>query len=256
MPPSHAGDVSVGARWRAGVARQARAIYESAHGNPVSDEARGVRWSMSPQTAVTVCLTVLALGAALLWVVRAPSGAVVADSIPQGGAPAPVTASESGDGTSSSASQPPNSATHWGSSDTDVVVIVDVAGRVATPGIQELASGSRVADAIDAAGGFLPDAARDTANLARVLVDGEQVYIPGVDDDEPAGESGAPPGKVNVNRADANELEGLPGVGPVLAQRILDYREAHGPFASINDLDHVSGIGPALLKQLAEVATV
>jgi len=242
-------------RLREGVARQARAIYESAHGNPVSDDARGMRWSLSPRVALTACLVVLICGAVMLWALRSPSGEMVSGSgsgagIEHGGTgtaslPAGVTASASPGATSGGG--------RWGADSDSKVVIVDVAGHVATPGVREMPVGSRVGDAIDAAGGYLADAARDTPNLARVLVDGEQVYVPGKDDDSSLG---AGSGKTNVNRGDVALLEALPGVGPVLAQRIVDYREQHGPFESVADLDAVAGIGPSVLAQLAEAATV
>lgn len=249
-------DGSVGTRWREGVARQARAIYESAHGNPVSDEARGVRWALTPRVAFMVCVVVLIAGVVLMWALRAPGGVLVAEPAGQledGGALSPST--PSGVSPSSSAhSAGPDGA--WGNAAGDVV-IVDVAGHVVDPGVRELPAGARVADAIDAAGGVLPDAASEGPNLARVLVDGEQVFVPGQDEQQgPDGTGGVSPGKINVNRGDEATLEGLPGVGPVLAQRIVEYREANGPFASLGDLEAVSGIGPAMLEKLIDAATV
>ncbi|WP_430868878.1 helix-hairpin-helix domain-containing protein [Demequina aurantiaca] len=239
---------TVGERWREGVARQARAVYESAHGNPVSDEARGVRWSLTPRVALTACVVILVLGAVALWVSRAPVGTLLTGLGPESAAP-----SASAGITQASLDPDAGSQEGWASEGDSTIVIVDVAGYVAAPGVRELPAGSRVGDAIDAAGGLLPDASRDTPNLARVLVDGEQVYVAGAEDE---GASASQPGKINVNRADAQELEELPGVGPVLAQRILEYREGHGPFTSVGDLEEVSGIGPSLLAQLAEAATV
>jgi len=127
-------------------------------------------------------------------------------------------------------------------------VVVHVAGRVKEPGLIRLPSGSRVADAIDAAGGAVKERDLDSVNLARVLVDGEQIQVGG------AAESGD--GGININSASASELEDLPGVGPVLAQRIVEWRTTNGPFASIDDLGQVSGIGAAVLEQVRAVARV
>lgn len=251
--PDPAADVTAGSRWREAASRQARAVYESAHGNPVSDDARGMRWSLSPRAAATACLVMVVLGAVLLWALRPPGGEMVPAAAPNavpseaGGAASTAPGGTAGGEVGADA---------WGEAADGgtVVVVVDVAGHVVDPGVRELPGGSRVGDAIDAAGGTLPDAARDGPNLARVLVDGEQVYVPGLDDQ--GGGAAARPSKINVNRADVAALEELPGVGPVLAQRIEDYRGEHGPFTAVEDLEAVSGIGPSLLSQLAEEATV
>ncbi|WP_061965277.1 ComEA family DNA-binding protein [Demequina aurantiaca] len=258
---------SVGARWRDGVARQARAVYESAHGNPIADDARGMRWMLSPRAALTAGIVVLLCGVILLMVVRPPARTVIGPGVDVDGA-AGVDGAEyesaGAEGTGPGVTPSPGASDDgsrdgWDDASDSGIVVVDVAGHVALPGLRELPAGSRVADAIDAAGGPLADAAADGPNLARVLVDGEQIYVPGVDEgathDAGAG-TAAVHGKINVNRSDAAELEALPGVGPVLAQRIEDFREEHGPFASVEDLDAVSGIGPALLARLSEEATV
>jgi competence protein ComEA len=127
-------------------------------------------------------------------------------------------------------------------------VVVHVAGRVKQPGLIRLPTGSRVADAIEAAGGAVKDRDLDSVNLARMLVDGEQIQVGAAAE---GGDSG-----INVNSASAAELEDLPGVGPVLAQRIVEWRTANGPFTSIDDLGQVSGIGASVLGQIREVARV
>ena len=139
-------------------------------------------------------------------------------------------------------------------------VTVDVEGKVRRPGIVVLGAGSRVIDAIKAAGG-LRGSPRDTGlNLARVLVDGEQILV-GV----PALASGVPPAAatasaagalVNLNTADEAALEGLPEVGPVTAQSILDWRTQNGAFTSVQELLEVDGIGQATLDQLMPYVTV
>jgi competence protein ComEA len=136
-------------------------------------------------------------------------------------------------------------------------VVVHVAGAVARPGLYRLAEGSRVDDAIGLAGGAAPKAALDLVNLAAPVADGQQVIVPlrGSAAATPAAgsrasEGGAPGAKVRLNSATLDELDELPGVGPVTAQQILDYREANGAFRSIDELDAVPGIGPARLEQL------
>jgi competence protein ComEA len=139
-------------------------------------------------------------------------------------------------------------------------VVVSVVGQVARPGLVTLPSGSRVADAVAAAGGLLPDADPASVNLAAVVADGEQlaVGVPGpVPPGAPAAGS-APPvdGLLDLNTAGVAELDALPGIGPVLAQRIVDHRTREGPFRSVEELDDVPGIGPAIAAELAERVTV
>ena len=154
-------------------------------------------------------------------------------------------------------------------------VVVHVTGAVIRPGVVTLGEGSRVNDAISAAGGVSPDADTQQLNLARVLTDGEQIRVPRIGEvlPDPAPQSGAAatpgagtdPGKpgagsasgtVNINTASASDLEKLPGIGPALAQRIVEYRDSHGPFASVDALTDVPGIGKAKLEALREQATV
>jgi competence protein ComEA len=142
-------------------------------------------------------------------------------------------------------------------------LLVHVAGRVRHPGVVRLAAGARVQDALRAAGGALPGSDLVGINLAQPLTDGEQVLVArvgrgsavsmggGVSGGTGAGGPG-PPGSsiVDLNTADVAELDALPGVGPVLAQRILDWRSAHGRFTSVDELDEVSGIGDKLLAEI------
>jgi competence protein ComEA len=139
--------------------------------------------------------------------------------------------------------------THVQSASVSTVVMVDVAGGVKSPGVVEVPAGSRVQDAIKAAGG-LKRGVVPGVNLARVVVDGEQIFV----GQQVAGSSAG--GKVNINRATAAELESLPGVGPVLAGRIVEYRNEHGSFQSWKDVDGVSGVGPSMLDKLRDVATI
>jgi competence protein ComEA len=117
-----------------------------------------------------------------------------------------------------------------------------------------------VADAVEAAGGLLPEADPASLNLAAVVSDGQQVAV-GVPGAAAAGSAASPQrsgtgGKVDLNTATPAELDGLPGIGPVLAERIVAYRTAQGPFTAVDQVDDVPGIGPATAAELAELATV
>jgi competence protein ComEA len=182
-------------------------------------------------------------------------------------------------GTSGPASGAAGSGTSRGSPPSDAtaapVILVHVLGAVLRPGLFELPVGARVVDAVSAAGGFSAAADPAGTNLARPLSDGEQVYLPAIGETVPggaggaggtggAGGSGAGPGggsglpavKVNLNRATAAELDALPRIGPAMAQRIVDFRSAHGPFAAIEDLRNVTGIGDKTFEALKDLVTV
>jgi competence protein ComEA len=131
------------------------------------------------------------------------------------------------------------------------VIVVAVTGKVKQPGLVRLPVGSRIADAIAAAGGIVPGADLTGLNLARKVVDGELVTV-GV----PTAAGPATGGKVNLNTATVAQLDALPGVGPVLAQRILDWRDRRGGFRSVTDLRQVEGIGDAKFDQLKDLVTV
>lgn len=190
---------------------------------------------------------------------RAPSAEPGADASadPTGAGPASTDLAAGSGAPSSSGAGPPGGSP-----------VVHVAGAVAAPGIVELPAGARVAQAIEAAGGATGDAELAAVNLARPVTDGEQVYVPRVGEAAPgtaaglvtggtAGADGAPAGEgdaevVDLNTADQARLETLPGVGPAIAQRILDWRAEHGGFHSVDELLEVSGIGPATLERLRE----
>jgi competence protein ComEA len=131
-------------------------------------------------------------------------------------------------------------------------IFVDVTGAVNNPGVYTLTGKSRVIDAIKAAGDSAPGADLSTINLARVLNDGEQIYV----DSTVVNSSGVRvskavrSGPININRATARQLDALDGVGPVIAQRIVDYRKINGSFLTIEDLQKVSGIGAAKFAQI------
>jgi competence protein ComEA len=161
---------------------------------------------------------------------------------------------------------------------TKAPIAVHVIGAVPRPGLYQFSEGARVQDAIDAAGGLLASANADAVNLAALLTDGQQLNIPyksgqqpaeddatslilpGSDDeDEDASSNGQSPSNsqlININTASSAELQSLPGIGPALAQRIIDYRETNGAFTTIEDIMDVSGIGPATFDRIKDLITV
>jgi competence protein ComEA len=161
---------------------------------------------------------------------------------------------------------------------TKAPIAVHVVGAVPRPGLYEFSEGARVQDAIDAAGGVLASANADAVNLAALLTDGQQLNIPYKTGQEPAEEdatslvlpgsddqdedessddqSSSPSGDlININTASLAELDSLPGIGPALAQRIIDYREENGAFTTIEDIMDVSGIGPATFDRIKDLIT-
>lgn len=127
-------------------------------------------------------------------------------------------------------------------------VTVHVAGAVKSPGLYELPLGSRVAEAVEAAGGVTKKSAADSVNLARELIDGEQILVGASGSSAQAG--------ISINSSSATQLEELPGIGPVLAERIVTHRTSNGPFTSIDQLGNVSGIGDSVLEQIRAIATL
>ena len=145
-------------------------------------------------------------------------------------------------------------------------ICVHVGGCVASPGVVYLDEGSRVADAIEAAGGLTGDASSDSLNLARVLSDGEQVIVASVESVSTSPAPGVEPvisqnasssaGKVNINTATASELQQISGIGQSKAQKIVEYREAKGHFSSIDEIVNVSGIGDKTLEAIRDMICV
>lgn len=132
---------------------------------------------------------------------------------------------------------------------------VHVAGWVVRPGVVTVGDGAIVADVIEAAGGMRSGARPDLVNLAEPVQPGQQVVLPGPEAG-PGAATGASDGLISLNRADASTLETLPGVGPVLAERIVAYREQNGPFQQVEGLLQVPGIGEAKLASLRDLVTV
>lgn len=210
---------------------------------------------LGPVSPAAIWAMVLVMAAAVLWAVMhwwpaAPRETAVFQ-------PAPNEATE----------QKSNGASE--TLESTATLFVHVVGSVRHAGVYEFAPGSRVVDAVDAAGGVLPDAVLTSLNMARILSDGEQVLVP--DEDSPAqvpaqpangaaggqqGAAGSGAGLVDLNSADAALLDTLPGVGPSTAQKIVSDREANGRFASVDDLTRVTGIGPKKLEQIRALACV
>lgn len=129
-------------------------------------------------------------------------------------------------------------------------IYVHVVGEVANPGLYELALGAKAADAIEAAGGLTKDAQAASVNLARTLIDGEQLVVLSISD-QASGNS-----KISINQASATELDQLPGIGPALSERIIAHREQIGGFRAIEELTEVSGIGPKLFAKIRDQLTL
>lgn len=136
-------------------------------------------------------------------------------------------------------------------------IFVDVAGWVKKPGVYEFPEGDRVIDAVDQAGGARKGAVLSSLNLAAMLTDGQQILVPEPVKAASAATAGVDAsGLININTADATQLESLTGIGEVLAQTIIDYREKNGPFTSVDQLLDVSGIGDATLAEFRDQVTV
>ena len=135
---------------------------------------------------------------------------------------------------------------------------VYVTGAVQNPGVYYLAEESRVQDALEAAGGPTADADLDRVNLAERVHDEDQIYFPEIGEENVPSTSmgGLGEGPVNINTASLAELEGLPGIGPALAQSIIDYREAHGSFDAVEEIMDVEGIGQGTFEDIQELITV
>ena len=229
-----------------------------------------IRWRTGRRAAALLCLLALALLGWFWW--QAANGAADVSplssiSAEAGDVPAPEPGNEPVPATGESPGQ--------AEGETPGNVIVHVAGAVRRAGIVELPRGSRLHQAIEAAGGSAPDADSDQLNLAAVLEDGQKVLVPRKGEtlpsgDAPAGGAGGAgrsrsggadgpstaAGKVNINTAGVEQLATLPRVGPVLAQRIVEWRAEHGNFRRVEELDAVDGVGPKMLAALLPLVRV
>ncbi|MDQ0276280.1 competence protein ComEA [Arthrobacter silviterrae] len=260
---------------------------------------RGPRWIISAR-AVVVLLAMAAAVVAVLWMQQAGvsgASAKLASSGPAKVAVPPLPGSTAAPGTVPGGPAPPGAATGpssgaappgtpggAGGGNGAGTATIHVVGAVKKPGIVVLPAGSRVFQAIDAAGGALPGAQLAAVNLAAMVVDGTQILVPTVEQaaaggvpgagggtgagagaaggaggspgGSAAGPGGAAAGLVPLNSATAAELDALPGVGPVMSERIVQWRADHGPFKSVDELGSVSGIGPKMLATLRPLVTV
>jgi competence protein ComEA len=206
------------------------------------------RWVVRPTLALVAGAVVLVLACAVVLRTVAPSRPTVLASLDD-----VATAAGTGRGGPAGEGIPATGAPATGAE-----VVVHVVGEVGAPGVVRLPAGSRVVDAVDAAGGATASAQLSVLNLARVLEDGEQVVVPGVDGSVPvpaAGTGAAAPAddRLDLNAADAAALDALPGIGPVLAGRIVAWREEHGRFSTVDELAEVDGIGPSVLASVRDL---
>lgn len=217
---------------------------------------------MRVRAAVTgvVVLTLLGVGAAVVAAIVTPGGEVVAVGDSGAGSTGGGPADEAG---GDAALAPPGEPGILEPSPEAARLVLHVHGSVVEPGIVELPAGSRVVDAIAAARGPTDEADLGGVNLARVVVDGEQLYVPRIGEVPPPGAgaasgagAGTGSGLVNINTADAAALETLPGIGPALASRIIAWRDANGAFRAIDELLAVSGIGQKTLDGFRDQVTL
>lgn len=271
--PAVTGRQTAGTGLRARALTAAMSTYTAAHGHPLGlEHAVGAprvddrRWLPSRRVAVTAALgLVVLLGLVVVGVGGLPGGEAPAVVLPDAGSATNSAAPERDGGTEGAGVATEGDAQgtddgappvedHEGRSGPPVVV--HVVGEVTAPGLVELPDGARVADAIEAAGGVTPAAVLAGVNLARPVVDGEQVVVPAEGEEVASAVptvGGGEVGPLDLNSADAEALDGLPGVGPVLAERIVAWREQNGRFSSVDELVEVSGIGPALLADVRDL---
>jgi len=226
-----------------------------------------LRWRLGARAAILLGVLALAAGVFFWWqtasgrpeVLPLAGAASTEEALPGGSAG--ESAGTAADADAAGSAEPAASGAG--------TVVVHVAGAVQSPGVVQLPAGSRVHEAINHAGGATPDADLNRLNLALVLEDAQKIHVPRQGEDAPAaqdqpgipgpagGEAEPPAGsKVNLNTAGVAELDALPKVGPVLAQRIVDWREEHGAFKSVEELDAVDGVGPKMLESLLPLVTV
>lgn len=231
----------------------------------VPSTVRLARWTVPWRAAAAVIVVATALAGilALRSAAAAPGEPVPLRPVAEDG---PSASGQPGLPTTAPASSTPDASGAAGSHAQELVV--HVVGQVAKPGVVRLPAGARVGEALEQAGGPLRTADLTRVNLARQVVDGEQIVVPRPGEalapgalGPPAAGGATPPGgsgsaPVPLNTADLAGLDSLPGIGPVLAQRILDWRDQHGSFSSVDELGEVSGIGDKLLEQLRPLVTV
>lgn len=220
-------------------------------------DSLGDRLGITPWTVLAGAAAVAAAAIGGWWAFAAPAPPPVDDVLPRVEEAGPVVSAAT---TSVAASE----------ADTGPLV-VHVDGAVVHPGVHELGDGARVVDAVDAAGGLTGEADRSRLNLAEPLTDGQRIWVPRFGEEEPQivaptggaaatgpddSAGGGAAALIDLNEADAAQLEELPGVGPTIAGAIVRHREEAGPYQQVEDLLEVSGIGPARLAQIEALVTV
>ena len=246
-----------------------RAVYTSAvEEDPADADDPGRKARLAPSGASTcaVIVTIIVVSLCALWRLG-PSGTPAPGSPAQSSGPAQSAgapdedgrtnaaqgAAPAPDGTRPSSARAAGARSNRGSQAAGTTrAVVYVTGRVASPGLLTMPAGSRVGEAIEAAGGPVEGADLESLNLARVIADGEHIVVPAQGAAPVPAGTGAPEGAkcVNLNAASEQELQELDGVGPAMASRIAQYRAAHGTITSVDELDDVPGIGPALLEKI------
>ena len=236
---------------------------------------QALRWRLGMRVAVLIGVVAVMAGAWFWWQVSEgrPEVLPLTNATSPGSVPA---APEGMTGDGSVGERPAGSGPveSGNGNPAAAIAVIHVAGAVAKPGVVQVPSGSRVHEAIAAAGGSTISADLNRLNLAAVVADGEKIYVPEPGEPLPADSSGASSGmagsgnaaggsaaqaaggKTNLNTAGVQELDALPKVGPVLAQRIVDWREEHGPFKTAEELDAVDGVGPKMLEALLPLVSV
>lgn len=236
---------------------------DSGSGARAGGSGPALRWRVGLRVALLIGALAVLGGAWFWWQVAAgqPEVTPLSSASSQGGLPAgeePQSQESHGAGPPDQPPEGPQAG----------LVIIHVAGAVVAPGVVQLPAGSRVHQAVAAAGGGAASADLNRLNLAALLTDGQKLYVPREGEEVPADASGAAGeaagvggtgpagGKVNLNTAGVEELDALPKVGPVLAQRIVDWRKEHGPFKTVEELDAVDGVGPKMLETLLPLVGV
>ncbi|WP_417235075.1 helix-hairpin-helix domain-containing protein [Arthrobacter sp.] len=235
--------------------------------DPTPGRAGGVRFRFRMGRGAIMCL----LFTAVIWIAASllfhpPEGAgerLGAVQMDPSAATGTTTAQPSPAATPGTGSaQPSTPAPETAAGQTPAEIVVHVAGAVKRPGVYHFASGQRAGDAVRKAGGLTARAVASAVNLAAPLQDGEQLYLPTQDEvassatapgaaaPSAAAADGGGGGALDINTASATELEQLPGIGPALSARIVEFRTSNGPYASLDELDAVPGIGPAMMARL------
>lgn len=240
-----------------------RAAYRAGTGEDLlapRPRTSGLRYILdSRHAAIIISLLSLLSGIAVAWFHSAPTAV---HAIAPGGEAGPVPAPEEEAVPPDGADTSPGAVDSPGQTEEQRTVVVYVSGQVASTGVLTLEAGARVVDAVEGAGGMTGEADTSALNLARVLVDGEHVYVPALGEAAPPDVLGGGPGTpatggtlIQLNLATASDLESLPGIGPSTAAKIIAWREQNGAFTSVEELLEISGIGPAKFEAIKDLVS-